>query len=681
MPVFSKGSRFHDVSVSSHRAWTVQRRVGEGQSAEVYSVRCDEEPSSQYAVKIEREPGIRTLKAELKILKQLQNSPHACQLIEHGTYQGHDYIVMELLGCNAVELRKAQAPRGRWGTDTVKQLGLPMLAALEEMHRNGLLHRDVKPANFGVSPAGYMMSSDENFEGTLKVIDFGLSKRYLDEQGSVIPRRDGRTGFRGSTAYASVYAHEELEQGRRDDLWSWLYVLTEMLDGGLCWRMAKDKADRQAEDATRRANPKHVAPEKQRKKDVALKMKRAALADPDLLTANVVLPDGLKAISNHLKTLDFADAPDYSLLRAHLTSMPDGFPPRKLQPHPSNHPLHTTPSLVAVPQPEAAPILGMQYPPAHPSSDAIPPMQYPDAAWAPLEQQYGYGYGGQGMQTGAWQGYEQNGYGGSAAHAWDPAAAIHHQHSWYPPDHAQYNGYSSAAGIPETPMSPLEEQQGYSPKPHPVAPSPNPSHGGLSSGRAAELEELKRDAQRHMQRSLVNGQQHDTGQDPMRHQHPSATDPPHPSGQAADLSRANGHSNSMKRGRSSDSVVEHACSKRSRLGMPAVPHVNDLLHKPAVLGPKDPQEIPLPSDTEADARYQGVQEMVHQVQNDQVSQHACQLKGQLRNLDAAEGIGVMAWLIDGMLSQRADPSARELITDWVMDLAEFAKHRAQMCRT
>ena len=63
-----------------------------------------------------------------------------------------------------------------------------------------------------------------------------------------------------------------------------------MLDGGLCWRIDKDKADRQAEDPTRRTNPKHIAPEKQRKKDVALKMKRAALANPDLLTANVVLP-------------------------------------------------------------------------------------------------------------------------------------------------------------------------------------------------------------------------------------------------------------------------------------------------------------------------------------------------------------------------------------------------------
>lgn len=65
-----------------------------------------------------------------------------------------------------------------------------------------------------------------------------------------------------------------------------------MLDGGLCWRIGKDKVERQAEDASRHLNPnpKHVDSDKQRKKDTALKMKKAALADPDLLTANVVLP-------------------------------------------------------------------------------------------------------------------------------------------------------------------------------------------------------------------------------------------------------------------------------------------------------------------------------------------------------------------------------------------------------
>lgn len=60
---------------------------------------------------------------QAQVLKALQGSQHACQLIEQGIYNGHEYIIMELLGYNAVELRKAQAPSGRWGTRMVKQLG------------------------------------------------------------------------------------------------------------------------------------------------------------------------------------------------------------------------------------------------------------------------------------------------------------------------------------------------------------------------------------------------------------------------------------------------------------------------------------------------------------------------------------------------------------------------------
>lgn len=68
------------------------------------------------------------------------------------------------------------------------------------------------------------------YAGTLKVIDFGLSKRYIDEQDRVIPRREGRVGFRGSTAYASMFAHEELEQGNHHLLLcTWLQHATTAL--------------------------------------------------------------------------------------------------------------------------------------------------------------------------------------------------------------------------------------------------------------------------------------------------------------------------------------------------------------------------------------------------------------------------------------------------------------------
>ena len=83
------------------------------------------------------------------------------------------------------------------------------------------VHRDVKPSNF--------MRADRDARAPcgargLRLVDFGLARRVVDAASGahVAPRE--RAAFRGTKLYASLAAHDERDQGRVDDLWSWLCV-------------------------------------------------------------------------------------------------------------------------------------------------------------------------------------------------------------------------------------------------------------------------------------------------------------------------------------------------------------------------------------------------------------------------------------------------------------------------
>ena len=49
-----------------------------------------------------------------------------------------------------------------------------MLSAVKHLHIHGIVHRDLKPENF------LLASNEEDSE--IKLIDFGLSKRFLSQQ-------------------------------------------------------------------------------------------------------------------------------------------------------------------------------------------------------------------------------------------------------------------------------------------------------------------------------------------------------------------------------------------------------------------------------------------------------------------------------------------------------------------
>jgi serine/threonine protein kinase len=62
------------------------------------------------------------------------------------------------------------------------------------------------------------------------LVDFGLAKEHLDvwTMQVIEPRR--LTDFRGTIPYASINAHNKTELSRRDDLWSFFFMLLEFLN-------------------------------------------------------------------------------------------------------------------------------------------------------------------------------------------------------------------------------------------------------------------------------------------------------------------------------------------------------------------------------------------------------------------------------------------------------------------
>ncbi|EDW03295.1 GH10574 [Drosophila grimshawi] len=107
-------------------------------------------------------------------------------------------------------------------------LAVQMIDRVQFMHEKGILHRDIKPDNF-VMGRGIV-------QNRLYIIDFGLTKKYFDDEQNVhIPLRQYHH-ITGTPRYASANALMGYELGRRDDMISLGYVLIYFLRGGLPWQ-------------------------------------------------------------------------------------------------------------------------------------------------------------------------------------------------------------------------------------------------------------------------------------------------------------------------------------------------------------------------------------------------------------------------------------------------------------
>jgi serine/threonine protein kinase len=211
--------------------FSIVKLIGQGGFGDIYEV-SSIGTSKHYAMKVERIAVRRqALKRELSIVRLLVNAPFFPQFICYNETPKYRYLVMELCGPSFSTLRRF-LPTHSFTTSTILRVGYEMLRAIESFHSFGIIHRDIKPSNFLIRPSR---------KHPVALIDYGLSRCYLDAASQDSVRERANPGFVGTSKYASVNAHAGKELGRRDDLFSWFYSMVELWHGRLPWHGIHDR--------------------------------------------------------------------------------------------------------------------------------------------------------------------------------------------------------------------------------------------------------------------------------------------------------------------------------------------------------------------------------------------------------------------------------------------------------
>lgn len=202
-----------------------------------------------------------------------------------GEIDGRKAMVMQLLGANLEEL--FVICRRKFTLKTVLMIGDRLLLQLENFHRNGYLHRDLKPDNFVCG------NGDEH--SNIYIVDYGLAKQFRDSDGNHIPLEHfHEREMEGTARYCSINAHFSIPMSRRDDLESLGYILIYFMMGGqLPWMGLK--------------------------KDKVTKAKHANICKKKMTTTLQQLCDGLEpeflSYMQYCRSMKYDQEPEYSYLR------------------------------------------------------------------------------------------------------------------------------------------------------------------------------------------------------------------------------------------------------------------------------------------------------------------------------------------------------------------------------
>ncbi len=194
--------------------------LGHGAVGRVYRAR---QPAlgREVAIKVLRQSFADTPRVYDRFLREARavgcvEHPNVVQIFDAGlTEGGLPYLVMELVEGEALTHRIAR--EGRLRPFEALHIGAQVLAGLEQAHRAGVIHRDVKPDN--------VLVTEEN---VAKIVDFGVARLEAVSNESQLTQRGE---VLGTPAYLSPEQAIGTRVDAKADAWAASVLLYEMATG------------------------------------------------------------------------------------------------------------------------------------------------------------------------------------------------------------------------------------------------------------------------------------------------------------------------------------------------------------------------------------------------------------------------------------------------------------------
>ncbi len=198
--------------------YRVEAKVGMGGMAVVYRA-LDQQENRIVAIKVLRpefqgdEEFVRRFSREAEAAAKVFHE-NIVNLLDVGIDGDMRYIVMEYV--DGRTLKEMIRDEGKIHPDVAIRMTIRILAAVDHAHRNGIVHRDIKPQNILV---------DRN--GVVKVADFGIARLKTSQT----TRLNADGSALGSVHYLSPEQASGEVADEQSDLYSVGVVMYEMLTG------------------------------------------------------------------------------------------------------------------------------------------------------------------------------------------------------------------------------------------------------------------------------------------------------------------------------------------------------------------------------------------------------------------------------------------------------------------